>query len=232
MPRVFGQVRDSRPCASSSFDRRRIAAPSRRAAAASCRSSACRRAPRSLPSRGTAAAASAAGSGSRRRRAACSMICRLVVSSSDGRSGRPPCGIVFRSTAQYSGVRPHQSHLFDVRALLNQVAPRRRSGTFSDRQSSGVTPSGSARLTSAPPSTSAFAHSRQPSRAAYSSGVSPPAGRYLRARLGGDLPLPVVHRRARVDVGAVLDQQLAPSPAGSAPPPTSARSARATAPRR
>ena len=38
-----------------------------------------------------------------------------------------------------------------------------------------------------------------------------------RARLGGDLALPVVDRRARVDVGAGAIELAAPSPAGSAP---------------
>ena len=57
-------------------------------------------------------------------RAACSMICRLVVSSSDGRSGRPPCGSVFTSTAQIQRAAAPPVPLVDVRAGLDQIRGR------------------------------------------------------------------------------------------------------------
>jgi hypothetical protein len=45
-----------------------------------------------------------------------------VVRSSDGRSARPPRGVVLRSTAQYSAVRPHQSHRFGFAPLDSRKA--------------------------------------------------------------------------------------------------------------
>ncbi len=152
-----------------------------------------------------------------------SIIARLVVSSSDGRSGRPPCGSVLKSTARYSGVRPQKSHLLTFAPASSKYFAVSKCA-FSSARSSGVTPSGSVRSTAAPAPTSAFAHSRQPWRAAYKQRRETARHQVLLARLRRDHALPLVDRGARVDLGAMLEQQLRPSADGSAPRPTSAPS--------
>ena len=71
-----------------------------------------------------------------------------------------------------------------------------------------MTPFGSGRSRSAPAATRLRAHSRQPSRAANSSGVKPPNGRYMRRGSPVTWRGQSLTSGARVDLGAVLDEQL------------------------
>ena len=94
-----------------------------------------------------------------------SIISRLVVSSSDNLSGRPPCGSVLKSTARYSGVRPQKSHLLTFAPASSKYFAVSKCA-FNSALINGVTPSGSVRSMAAPAATSAFAQSRHPWRAA------------------------------------------------------------------
>ena len=68
-------------------------------------------------------------------------------------------------------------------------------------------PYGSDRSTSAPPATSGSTHATQPSRAAYSSGVNPPVCMILMRGSAVTRRSQSCARAARVDRGAVLEQQ-------------------------